>query len=275
MKKIAGILLILMLIVTFSLSSVVLAADPTDVTVDWDGAGLVTGGVTAGNDVTTGFVTGGSYILGGFTASDQNDNPYGYGVDSYTTHLNAYMENGFVEYQTDRLDSMASMYGVAGQSSYSYLDATGGWCQMHMGSQTNYASMVDPMYGQNRLAGFAHEFEANASAWNIIRKVTASDGDWAGTSALGTGQFTLDTMTSELGANGVRYGQGGGCYTDAEFHATGAGIANFKGVGGNTASFDGLGLATYGDGSTGSASLEVISNWASSFDWVGNHMTVD
>jgi len=86
-RRILGIAVGFALVVSLLFSGVALADDPTHVDVNWDGAGAVTGSVTAGDDATALFGSAGSHHIGEFHAVDNNDNPYTYGVDSCTFSL--------------------------------------------------------------------------------------------------------------------------------------------------------------------------------------------
>jgi len=90
--------------------------------------------------------------------------------------------------------------------------------------------------------------------------VEASDTDSAYVWALGNGQATLDCMNAEMSSSKVRLGRGCGCYTDANFNATGTG-GHFEvsGTGTNGVSLDGLGI------SSGGGTLQFIANWNNSF----------
>jgi len=246
--------MVLALVMLLSISGVALAADPTDVSISWDGAGGVGGSVNTGDAVTT-FSTLGEGIFGQFTSRDSNDNPYSYGVDTFTARLVASVENGWIESQTDRLTSKESMYGLPGQYTYSFLGVEDGTGSMAIRSVSNYASMIDPTYGYQLSGG--HNIVADASYYEMVRYVEASDGDYGVFNADGNGQATLDSMVSEMSATGVRLGWGGGCYTDANFNATGAGGSVLvEGSGGNSVS--GMGV------SMGGGTLSFIANWVGS-----------
>lgn len=259
MKKLIGIALMLALAATLCFSSVALADDPDDVVnVNWSGSGLVGGSVTAGDDATTTFQTSGASISGSFAATDLNNNPYNYGVDNFNTNINATVVDGIIQYQTDRTDSYAPMYGSAGQLSYSEVWVIGGSGSMATGSQTNYAGMTDGTYGSQLPGG--HNIVANASSYYLERYVRAGDGDNAYVWAQGDGQATLGCMSSEMSAGGVRLGRGCGCYTDANFTATGtSGLFEVRGTGTNSVSLDGMGITS------GGGSLAFIANWTGSF----------
>lgn len=251
MRKKLLVATLLAVIMLFSLGGVAMAADPTDVSINWDGSGGISGSVDTGDAVTS-FGTFGDTITGEFTSRDSNDNPYTYGVDTFTTKLEASVENGQIESETERLTSKESMYGAPGQYTYSFLGVDGGSGSMAIRSVSNYASMKDPTYGYQLSGG--HNIVADADFYVMTRYVEASDGDYGVFSAVGDGQATLDSMVSEMSATGVRLGWGGGCYTDANFNATGTGGSVLvEGGGGNSVS--GMGV------SIGGGTLQVIVDW--------------
>jgi len=255
-KRILGIALIVAMLASLLVGSTVLAADPTEVTTTWSGSGSV--GVTVNTgDTTAGVITEGSGISGSYTTKDSNDNPYGYGVDTFTAYLNASVEDGYIDTGSERLTSKESMYGAPGQTSWSFVVVDDGTASMAYRTWTNYASLKDPSYGYQLSGG--HNIIADADAYLINRGVQASDGTNASTLITGSGTAVLDNMVSEASATGVRLGWGGGCYTDANFSATGTGTFTLSATGDTSAT------TAMAPGMVGASSFTIVANWASSF----------
>lgn len=259
MKKIFGIALVLAVLTTLCFGSVALADDPDDVvTTTWSGSGTVAGTVTAGDDATTTFQTSGASISGSFAATDSNNNPYSYGVDNFSVYLNASVSNGYIDTWCDRTDSYVPMYGSDGQHSWSFVGVDGGNASMAYRSTTNFAQMTDGSYGYQLPGG--HNIVVGAGTYLIDRGIADGTGNSGYVFATGTGTATLDCMVS--GASGVwplTLGRGGGCYTDANYNATGSGYFEVTGTGNTSVVFNGLGM------SSGGGSLSIIANFVSGF----------
>ncbi len=254
MKKRIFISLFLALITVLSLSTAAFAADPTTVHVDWSGGGAINGSVDTG-DSAGGFNVNADLANGNWDAVDSNNNPYSYGVDSFSSVFNGSIANGMMETGVNRLDSKISMYGAAGQKSYSGVSVSGGTADMAYRSTTNYAAMVDASYGYQLTGG--HNIVANADSYVISRYINDGNGELGSFYAVGNGVATLDCMSAEASGNGVlKFGQGAGCYTDANFNASGAGgIATITGTGGSSVVFTGMGL------SSGGGTLQIVADW--------------
>ena len=258
MKKLIGIALALALVLALCFSTIALAADPTNVNVTWDGTGGVGTGVNTG-DSNAGFTTSGSIISGSYAATDSNNNPYGYGVDSFSSYLNASVTNGFIQTGVARNDSYVPMYGSGGQLDTGYVWVGDGTASMAFRSTTNYAKLVDATYGYQLPGG--HNIVVNAASYMIDRFISDGRGNSGEVYATGTGSATLDCMSSEAsGCWNLTLGRGAGCYTDANFNATGtSGHFEVTGVGNNSVVFNGLGI------SSGGGSLGIIANWLNNF----------
>ncbi len=257
MKKLL-ISLVLALVLLFSMSSVASADSPTDVNVSWGGSGVVSGDITAGDDATAGFVTAGDAISGSYTATDSNNNPYGYNVDSFSTYFIGSVANGFINTGANRNDSYSPMYGAAGQTSWSIVD-TDGTASMAYRSTTNYASMVDGSYGY-QLPGGHNIAVAGATSYLIDRGIDNGGGESGWVFATGDGSAILDSMVSTANGGSVQFGRGGGCYTDANFNATGTGgYFEVEGAGDNNITFNGMGV------SSGGGALSLVANWLNNF----------
>jgi len=267
MRKFLGIFFALALVVALILvPSTVLADDPTQVDMNWDGSGFVGTTVNTG-DATTNFATAGNYINGSFTATDSNNNPYNYGVDSFSAYLNANVGNGgYIEMTTDRFTSKESMYGPAGQQSGAFVGTSDGSAAMAVRTTTNYAAMKDPTYTYQLPGG--HNIVVDGSYYEINRWVSDGQGNSGSILSNGAGSAILDCMCTEASGNGgVRFGWGCGCYTDANYQATGAGYFNVTGVGNDSVAFLGFpGLEI----SSGGGSLSIIANFLEGFS-IGNY----
>ena len=256
MKKKLLIALSVALLLVLSLGSAVFATDPTNVTVTWDGAGVVDGSVDTG-DALTYFHSEGSNHIGTFQATDSNDNPYNYNVDTCSFSLDTVIGGiGWADLEVNRTDSKSSMYGVAGQQSYTYVGVSNGLATLQNRSWTNYASMKDSNYGWN---ANDHITVIGATAYTLQRFMDSGNVNFAEFWASGTGDADLDCMSSEAGAGQVRLGWGCGCYTNADFTASGAGTAKLTGVGNNSAT------TAMTPGMVGATSFQIIANWVGSF----------
>jgi len=256
-KRIFGFLLTLVMVLSLTIGSVALADDPTEVTTTWSGSGSLAVSTNTG-DATAGFITEGAGISGSYTTKDFNDNPYSYGVDTFSAYLNASVTNGYIDSGSERLTSKTSAYGDPGQTSWSFVSVTDGTASMAYRTWTNYAAMKDPGYTYQLPGG--HNIVASADSYTIDRGIQASDGSWANTLITGSGTATLDNMVSEASATGVRLGWGGGCYTDASFSATGTGTFTLTGVGDTSAT------TAMAPGMVGASSFSIVASWAGTFN---------
>lgn len=258
MKKRLILVLSLALLLTLSFSSVAFAADPTEVDVNWSGSGGVWADVDTG-DAEAGFITGGDVINGSYSTKDSNDNPYGYGVDSFSALFTGSVENGFMTTDCLRTDS-TGMYGVDGQYSFSGVEVWDGSASMAYRSTTNFAQMTDATYG-NQLLGGHNIVVNNAAAYYMERWIDDGRGNRGYLEASGDGNATLDCMSA--GASGcwtLQFGRGAGCYTDASFSATGtSGHFEASGTGNNNVTFHGLGV------SSGGGTLAFVADWTNNF----------
>lgn len=257
MKKIFTIAIAIALLATLLIGSTVSADDPTEVNIEWDGAGLVETTVNAGDDAVTTFSTAGAYIKGSFNAVDSNNNPYSYGVDSYTTYLNAEVTGGWMEMVTDRLTSKTSMYGPAGQQSGIFVGTTG-TASVAQRTTTNYAAMKDPTYTYQLTGG--HNVVVDG-VYELNRWILDGQGNRGYVYSYGEGSAVLDSMSTESSGNGgIRLGWGCGCYTDASYTATGSGYFEATGVGNTKVKYEGLGIES------GGGSLSIIADFVNGFN---------
>jgi len=260
-----SIALILSVIMVMALAVPAFAADPTQVVVNWTGAGVVGGTVDTGDAYST-FHSQGTTHTGQYSATDSNDNPYGYGVDTNTfTMQTGITGSGWAELFVNRTDSKVSMYGAPGQESYTFVGVTNGAATLQNRSNTNYASMRDSNYGWN---SNDHITVTGADAYALQRYVLSGPGsNLAEILANGSGSADLDCMSSEASAGQVRLGWGCGCYTNADFVATGSGQMQLNAWGNNNAS------TAMAPGMVGATSFNFVANWVSSTFSVADYST--
>lgn len=225
MKKLVISMLVAILAITF-IAVPALAADPTTTTVSWNGGGLITGIVNT-VDTTTTFGINAIGASGSFTATDSNDNPYSYGVDSNTAYIQSSVTNGSTYFQTVRAES-TPMYGAGGQTVYAFVGSNGTGT-MATGSSTNYAAMVNGTYNQPLLGGA--NFTATGTNFQIIQSIISGSGDAAQFNSVGNGSAVINCMTTQAGATAADLGWGAGCYTNANATFTGAGQFTVTAVG--------------------------------------------
>jgi len=267
-KKLMLALAIVMALMLTVGMGVALADDPTTVDVDWNGAGGISGLVTAGDDTIANFYSwGNTGNIGQFNFVDSNDNPYNYGVDSCVSSFSTSIFGGGSAYlSVDRTDAKTS-YGNPGQISYTYVGITDGAATLQNRSSTNYASMKDCNYGWN---SSNHITVTGASYYELERSMDGGWGNSAFLTAIGDGSATLDCMNAEASAGQVRLGLGCGCFTNADFSANGtSGIFGVGGTANTGANFAGMGL-TYGSGDYG-----FTAPWSNSFSVADYSVTVN
>ena len=270
-KIVVGVLMSLVLMV--ALAGAAFAATPTVTNVTWTGAtGSIVGVVETGATTTT-FNVNAGLASGNFVATDSNDNPYSYGVDTNSAYINGVVSGGSMSFQTVRNTSYVPMYGDAGQTVYAFVGSTGTGA-MATGSGTNYAGMTNGTYGQPHTAG-GYNFEASGSSYQILNYVTTSSGDYARFNALGNGSAVINNMTTGAsGATNVNFGWGGGCYTNANATFTGAGsfAVDAGGTNGITTPISGASGAMVAGGWTASgvSTLSTIMNFTNGGS-VGNY----
>jgi len=212
----------LALIVVLLISGLVGYAQTT-VDLDWN---LYSGGFNigfqAGDDAYAGLSTGGSHAYGTFEGTDSDNNPYGYGVDSVNTKVNANFEGGGqIIFGMDRQDSKTSMYGPAGQGTQSFVGSTGTG-SFATNTSTNFAGMKSCNYGfqANNQWTASGDFQVNYSIY-------AGVASGAGFNAEGIGSVEATLMSSEAnGGSSWRFGEGCGCYTNANASGEGSGSFN-------------------------------------------------
>jgi len=244
------------------------AGGPSTVVVDWSGSGQVSGEVNTG-DSRTSFVVDAEASDGEFTATDANDNPYGYGVDSNSAYIVASFQGGYAQFRTDRLTSYVPMYGPAGQCVEAGVFSTGTGT-IATGSSTNYAAMVNGTYGKPWLNGANFTATGDYSIYQIIG---APSGNFASVQVAGEGSASVNCMTTQAFATRADLGWGAGCYTNAKVNATGSGwyVVQAYGVNGLATPIAGAdgSVVSGGISTSGASSLSILVNFASGLS-VGN-----
>ncbi len=247
------------------------ADSPSTTTVTWGGDTNVTGVVTTGA-TTTNFAVNAGGATGTFTATDSNDNPYSYGVDTNSAYISGNFTNGgTMSFQTVRNTSYVPMYGTSGQTVYTFVGSSGTGA-MATGSSTNYAGMTNGTYGQPHTAN-GYNFEASGSSYQIQQTISSTNA-WAGFNSVGNGTAQINDMTTgAYGATSANLGFGGGCYTNANATMTGAGQFTVSATGSNSITTPAGGnWSVGGTGTYGSATLTIVANFNNGFS-VGDYST--
>lgn len=238
---------------------------------NWDSnLGNVDVTFTADDDDRMGFYTEGNYIKGSLYAKDYDDNPYGYGVDSFLTTTNAYVEGGFIEYAVNRTDSKTS-YGAAGQKSYSFVGSTGN-ASMDYRVSTNYASMKACQYG----FASSKNFEANGGYFEVLHTLTDSDDDGASVYVEGSGSAVIKLMGAQSAGSSFNMGHLGVCgdgeeaWDDnyAKLQASGTGVFNVNAWADNSISVHEGGWTIPGDGTDNSAFYDLTVGYSGEFNYL-------
>lgn len=209
MKVFGGVLIALMLVFNVS------AATTFDTS--WYGSGGIDIDFIADDDARSSFLTEGSLILGEFHAKDFDDNPYGYGIDTVETKTKANVFNGYIEYLYNRNDSKESMYGHAGQTSYTFINSSGSG-QFAWRTMSNYAKIGNSNYGwqnDNQItADGEHE---------IYHSLDNAYNEGASIHVLANGTTKITSMCEDTWGSSFMFGKGCGCYTNAKVDIDGTG----------------------------------------------------
>jgi len=255
LKKKILVSMLIAVVLLLTIGSAVMADDPTEVNVTWDGTGVVAGTVDLGDDAVHSFQSVGVINTGSFYSKDSNDNPYNYNVDSTIGWLDTTISTGYAWFSSQRTDAKTS-YGNAGQESYTYVSTVDGLATLQNRSSSNYASMKDCNYGWN---ANNHITISGSSDYFLQRYMDSGDNNFVGLMAFGSGDADLDCMSSEASQGQVKLGAGCGCYTNAKFNANGTGTLDFL------ANAD-TGIASaLVPGVSGMISFGFIANWIGSF----------
>ncbi|MDO9332917.1 MAG: hypothetical protein Q7T57_00120 [Dehalococcoidales bacterium] len=208
--------------------------------------------------------------------TDNNDNPYSYGVDTVSASINGtFSGGGSMVFQTNRTDSAVGSYGHSGQVDYAFVGSNG-MGAMATGSWTNYATMCNSTYP---IPGGVN-FGASGSSYMIQQFIAANaigllaTDNYGMVTLTGSGTAQVNCMATE--ASGDKYdngqaqlGWGGGCYTSATIAATGSGQYSLQ-AGGSNSIVTPVGavnpLTIPGNGTFGSCSLSIIANFNGNFN---------
>jgi hypothetical protein len=226
MKKAMAVCVVLLM-----LSAVAMSA-PTTVTLIWDAYGGpgIDLSFYNGDDSFAELLTSGNHFFGDFYGKDSDDNPYSYAVDSGLFQLKAGVDGGgFVEYGVYRTDTKASMYGPAGQVSYSAVGSSDGTASLAQQTTTNYAAQKNCNYGFQA----NNQFQAAGTAFSVYHYIGNGDGDWASVQVVGSGSASVTYMSDEMGGTSFRFGHGCGCYNNCGATGTGSGTFELKALGAN------------------------------------------
>lgn len=228
--KILSILVLLSLLV-IAIPSAAFAADPTTVfSVDWNGAGNVNGVATVGSGwngagtswVQSSFSTGGSNIVGGYdvtTTGKQTYDNWGDMGPYSVSAIDASAVGGGISFSNARTGvtpyGLNQHYPDVGQvvTAYASTGLGAGSVDFDLSSISQYAGMANTSGG----------FNANASSYILNNVVTSGTGNSARFDAAGNGIANIDCWHTDAG-NGVNFGWGQGCYTDADVNNTGSGV---------------------------------------------------
>jgi len=216
-----------------------IASATTSVDTNWNGAGSFDTHFIAGDDAQADFWTNGNFISGSFQATDSDNNPYGYGVDSVEAKVKSSVVNGMIAYQFNRNDAKTS-YGEAGQESYTEIwgdTASFGWK-----STSNYASLKSCNYGwqSNGQITATGNQQIYHSFFNDV-----NDDKGAEIMFIGNAVTTITDMSETSGKSSFTFGKGCGCYTNAEVDIVGSGTFDLNAYANNSIVTD-TGITTDG-----------------------------
>jgi len=256
MKKTISLLTMLLLAVSL------VSAGTVDLV--WDGGGILDIDVESDGDQRTQLVTDGSLISGNFKLTDNNNNPYNYGVDTVNVYSNNVVSSGSTTFQIDRTDS-TSQYGSAGQQMYAFVGSDG-TASMATGAVSNYAGMISATYGKPKTLG-GYNFEAVGTNFQVIQQVTDGSGDGAYVNNYGSGSSKINAMSSEMKGSNFKLGKGAGCYTNANVASTGTGFLEVVGWSDNGLNADSGSVVIPGDGSDNSATYDLTIGYSGNFNY--------
>jgi len=259
------------------------AATNTDVV--WSGGGAMSINFQSGDDMQAQFMTGGSAINGEFHGVDNDDNPYGYNVDTSTAYVGADISGAgsFMTLQVDRQDG-AGMYGGTGQQTWTNVMLNSGTAEMSFGTSTNYAGMTNAQYGWMYSGSAPYSpttngvtFEA-AGEYIVLHQTTDADGDGANVAATGNGSTEIKMMGETSQGSGFNMGRlpvaGDGTAwlgNYATFTGTGDGQLQLNAWADNGLTIwsdTNAGQFTVpGDGTNDSASFNMTVNYAGTWSW--------
>jgi len=208
----------------------VVFADSTEVLWDWNCAGSFTGTFTAGDDSVTTLNAEGNGLIGSFRGEDQNNNPYGYNVDSVVVETSSRVFGGGVTSVLTNHTDNYGYYGPAGQGTYSEAYSSDGEAWIVKRTTSNYAGQKNCNWGFQA----SDQYGAEGTAFGLMHSISDGDGDGAGVQVFGyDGGAILTSMSDEMGGSSFRMGDGCGCFENNGLTATGNGLATVGGIAGN------------------------------------------
>jgi len=279
-KILAGLITLLVI------SAPALAETTVDTTWDTNGYTDMSIDFYSGDDMESHFKTQALATKGEYHAKDYDNDPYSYGVDTNKAWLDASISNGgWMDFETKRTDSKISMYGNAGQRTYSKVYSYDGTAEMAFYTQTNYAEMGNCQYGKGTTTNGVN-FEASGTGteeflgYKIYHELTDADEDGAYISAYGHGSAEVKLQGEKAGGKNSYYNMGSlkvcgdGCaWKDnyATFDGSGTGV--FKQYAWADNEIDvgcpdcATGYNIPGDGSDNSAKYYLEINYAGDFSY--------
>ena len=189
----------------------------TNLQMSWDGSGSISA-VFNTSDAFMLFNTAGNRIWGSLNATDYDDNPYSYGVDTFEARVKSFMEGGGeAEFYVSRLVSHESMYGPADEESHTYL-STSDQGHVIFRVRTNFARLRSSNYGYQSDSHFW------ASGLFYIEHSLTNGLNYATLAASGDGEIRIDHMSDDTFGSEFKFGFGCGCYTNSDAEASGTGV---------------------------------------------------
>jgi len=240
-------------------------AAPTTVDIDWNTAGVIDIVVDSDDDFDSDFhMFSAGQVTGKYLLNDAEDNPYGYGVDTVTAQVEAQViGGGYMTFENIRTDSLVSMYGTAGEHSYTEIQ-TDDTAQLQFRTGGNYANLQSCNWGFHP----SDHFMATGN-FNVYHSLADDTGEGAWLKSIGSGTTDIDLMSeSTWGPTGsFTFGEGCGCFTNADITATGAGYFELGAVAENQITGTSIPFAINGDGTLGSASYLLQVNYGTGFNF--------
>jgi len=217
MKRTIGILVAMLFCIG-------IASATTSVDVNWNGFGKFDTTFNSGDDAVAQMWTTGN-TAGNFQATDSDDNPYNYGVDSTSALIRGDINGGgSLEFNYLRTDRQGS--ADAGEFSNSFVGSSGTG-SMDFRTSSNYHDLVSSNYGFQS----SGQFQAIGDLFTITHTLQSANVNNLGNLVVsGDGSAVVDYMTDGYTAgNGFRFGSGDGCFTNANILTTGNGVAQVYG----------------------------------------------
>jgi len=201
----------------FLLALIPSVAASTTLTLNWDGSGSISTGMNTG-DASFSFSSAGGHIFGSLSATDYDDNPYNYGVDTFQVEVRSFIENGGTTIlSVSRDDSWTPMYGPADEQSYSYVSSDDE-ATLQFRVRTNFAQLRSSNYG------FQSNQQFTATGNFEIDHQLINGNNWADLYATGSGSVSIDHMSDDTFGSTFKFGFGCGCYTNSDATGTGGGL---------------------------------------------------